>query len=97
MVENLRKAELDAAQPVRNKETGKIDYIVRVADHKRAESAPGIIALECLPHDSIYLPRSRWCCPAYVGTLISASVLPGLLGHAFYYHSEARHSIIIML
>jgi hypothetical protein len=25
----------------------------------------------CLPHDSIYLPRSRWCCPAYVGTLIS--------------------------
>jgi hypothetical protein len=29
-------------------ETGKIDYIVRVADHKRAESAPGVIALE--PH-----------------------------------------------
>jgi hypothetical protein len=26
MVENLRKAEFDAAQPVRNKETGKIDY-----------------------------------------------------------------------
>jgi hypothetical protein len=48
MVENLRKAEFDAAQPVRNKETGKI-------------------------------------------------VLPGLLGHALYYHSEARHSIIIML
>jgi hypothetical protein len=35
MVENIRKAEFDAAQPVRNKETGKIDYIVRVADHKR--------------------------------------------------------------
>jgi hypothetical protein len=35
--------------------------------------------------------------PAYVGTLISASVVPGLLGHAMYYHSEARHSIIIML
>jgi hypothetical protein len=35
-------------QPVRNKETGKIDYIVRVADHKTAESAPGVIALE--PH-----------------------------------------------
>jgi hypothetical protein len=33
MVENLRKAEFDAAQPVRNKETGKVDYIVRVADH----------------------------------------------------------------
>jgi hypothetical protein len=48
MVENLRKAEFDAAQPVRNKETGKIDYIVRVADHKRAESAPAVIALE--PH-----------------------------------------------
>jgi hypothetical protein len=48
MVENLRKAEFDAAQPVRNKETGKIDYIVRVADHKTAESAPGVIALE--PH-----------------------------------------------
>ena len=45
MVENLRKAEFDAAQPVRNKETGKMDYIVRVADHK---SAPGVIALE--PH-----------------------------------------------
>jgi hypothetical protein len=44
MVENLRKAEFDAAQPVRNKETGKIDYIVRVADHKTAESAPGVIA-----------------------------------------------------
>ena len=42
MVENLRKAEFDAAQPVRNKETGEIDYIVRVADHKRAESAVSI-------------------------------------------------------
>jgi hypothetical protein len=39
MVENLRKAEFEAAQPVRNKETGKIDYIVRAADHKTAESA----------------------------------------------------------
>ena len=29
MVENLRKAEFDAAQPVRNKETGKIDYTSR--------------------------------------------------------------------
>jgi hypothetical protein len=38
-----------------------------------------IVQRRCLPHDSIYLPRSRWCCPAYVGTLISASVLPGLL------------------
>jgi hypothetical protein len=46
--ENLRKAEFDAAQPVRNKEKGKIDYIVKVADHKTAESAPGVIALE--PH-----------------------------------------------
>ena len=48
MVENLRKAEFEAAQPVRNKEKGKIDYIVKVADHKTAESAPGVIALE--PH-----------------------------------------------
>jgi hypothetical protein len=40
MVENLRKAEFDAAQPVRNQETGKVDYIVRVADHKTAEAAP---------------------------------------------------------
>jgi hypothetical protein len=43
MVENLRKAEFDAAQPVRNKETGKIDYIVRAADHKTAESASGVL------------------------------------------------------
>lgn len=35
MVENLRKAEFDAAQPVRNRDTGKTDYIVRVADHQR--------------------------------------------------------------
>ena len=48
MVENLRKAEFDAAQPVRNQETGKVDYIVRVADHKTAEVAPGVITLE--PH-----------------------------------------------
>ena len=48
MVKNLRKAEFDAAQPVRNRETGKTDYIVRVADHKTAESAPGVSTLE--PH-----------------------------------------------
>lgn len=48
MVENLRKAEFDAAQPIRNKETGKVDYIVRNADHKTAEAAPGVITLE--PH-----------------------------------------------
>jgi hypothetical protein len=43
MVENLRKPEFDAAQPVRNQETGKVDYIVRVADHKTAEVASTII------------------------------------------------------
>ena len=32
MVENLRKAEFDAAQPVRSRETGETDYIVTVAD-----------------------------------------------------------------
>jgi hypothetical protein len=56
MVENLRKAEFDTAQPVRNKETGKIDYIVMVADHKRAESAPGVIALEPHIHQLHILP-----------------------------------------
>lgn len=45
MVENLRKAEFDAAQPIRNKETGKVDYIVRDADHKTAE--PHIHQLLC--------------------------------------------------
>jgi hypothetical protein len=45
---DIRKAEFDAAQPVRNQETGKVDYIVRVADHKTAEVAPGVITLE--PH-----------------------------------------------
>jgi hypothetical protein len=85
MVENLRKAEFDAAQPVRNKEKGKIDYIVKVADHKTAESAPGVIyhtyQRRCLPQDSIYLPRSRWCCPAYVRTLISDTPFNIIVGH----------------
>ena len=55
MVENRRKAEYDAAKPVRNRETGKTDYIVRVADHKTAESAPGVIALE--PHIHEFLGK----------------------------------------
>jgi len=55
VVENLRKAEFDAAQPVRNRETGKTDYIVRVADHKTAESAPGVVTLE--PHIHEFLGR----------------------------------------
>jgi hypothetical protein len=32
MVENLRKAEFDAAQPVRNKETGKIESCLAFLD-----------------------------------------------------------------
>jgi hypothetical protein len=35
----------------------------------------------CTPQDSIYLPRCRWCSPADVCTLLSASVLSCLLGN----------------
>ena len=84
MVENLRKAEFDAAQPVRNKETGKVDYIVRVADHKTAESAPGVITLE--PHIHQLLGK-------YViirqHVLDSASLLVNIKGRPFTNVSEA--------